>query len=80
MTVGCMFSTVPLRPARTHPFVSAVYFHFRYSQLSLYLNLLCFDSISARDNLVELSGAVRQAFNACFSGVRLRISARQNSV
>ncbi len=47
----------------THPFVSAVYFHFRHNQLSLYLNLVCFDSIGSKDNLVQLSGAVRQAFS-----------------
>ncbi len=39
-----MFSPVPLRPARikyagAHPFVSAIYFNFRYDQLSLYVNL-----------------------------------------
>ncbi len=82
-----MFSSVPLRPARieytgTHPFVSTVYFHFRH-KLSLYINLVCFDSVSAKYNLVQLyRGAVRQAFSCALSGVRgrLRKSARQNSV
>ncbi len=45
------------------PFVSAVYFHFRHNQLSLYINIVCFDSIGSKDNLVQLSGAVRQAFS-----------------
>ncbi len=30
---------------------------------------MCFDRISAKDNLVQLSGAVRQGFSACASGV-----------
>ncbi len=52
-----MFSTVPLRPTpikytSMHPFLSAVYFHFRHNQLSLYINLVCFDSISTKDNSV----------------------------
>ncbi len=42
-------------------FVSAVYFIFRHNQLSLHINLVCFDSIS-KDYLVQLSGTVRQAF------------------
>ncbi len=60
ITVGSMYSrpTVPLRPAPIkytgmHPFLSAVYFHFRHNQLSLYINLVCFVSISTKDNLVQ---------------------------
>ncbi len=49
--------------------VSAVYFIFRHNQLSLHINLVCFDSISAKDYLVQLSGTVRQAFPPRSSGV-----------
>ncbi len=51
------------------PFVSAVYFHFRHNQLSLYINLVCFDSISAKENSVQLSDSVR-LFCVRSSGVR----------
>ncbi len=72
ITVGSMFShkyslqNVSLRPAPikytvTHLFLSAVYIHFRHYQLSLYL--VCFDSISTKDNLIQLSGTVWQAFS-----------------
>ncbi len=59
MTFGCMFNTVPLRAARVkytgaHLFVSAVVnFHFRHNQLSLYVNLVCFDRIRAKDNFTN---------------------------
>ncbi len=39
-------------PAR-HASVSAVYINYRHNQLSLNVNLVCFDSISSKDNLVE---------------------------
>ncbi len=48
--------TVPLRPARIQArirFLLAVYFHFRHNQLSLYINIVCFDSISGKDNLAQ---------------------------
>ncbi len=35
---------------------------FRHNQLSLYVELVWFDSISSKDDLVEKSGAVRQVF------------------
>ncbi len=41
-----------------------VNFHFRHNQLSLYVNLVCFDRISLNDNLVQYSGAVWQGFSA----------------
>ncbi len=58
ITVGSMFCPVPLRPAPikytgSHLFLSAVYFHFRHNQLSIYINLVCFDSISTKANLVQ---------------------------
>ncbi len=41
---------------------------------------MCFDSISTKDNLVEKSGAVRQAFSVRASGVRAqKKNARQTS-
>ncbi len=33
--------------------LSTVYFKFRHNQLILYVNLVCFDSIGSKDNLVE---------------------------
>ncbi len=61
-------------------FVSAVYFIFRHNQLSLHINLVCFDSISAKDYLVQLSGTVRQAFPArALQVYGLRKSTRQTS-
>ncbi len=42
--------------------LSTVYFNFRHNQLSLYVKLVCFDNVSSKDNFVEKSGAVRQAF------------------
>ncbi len=82
MTVDCMsflilaclilsLLTAHILYTRTHPFVSAVYFHFGHNQL--YINLVCFDSISAKDNLVLLSGAVR-LFRAHSSGIRAQNS------
>ncbi len=56
MTVGCMFNTVPLRPICRRASVClrcCVYFHFRHNQLSLNINLVCFDRISANDNFVQ---------------------------
>ncbi len=51
-------------------FVSAVYFIFRHNQLSLHINLVCFDSISAKDYLVQLSVLLDRLFRARSSGVR----------
>ncbi len=45
--------------------LSSVYFHFRHNQQSLYINLVCFESISTKDNLVQLSGTIWQAFCVC---------------
>ncbi len=56
MTVGCMFNAVPLRPICRCASVClscCVYFHFRHNQLSLNINLVCFDRISANDNFVQ---------------------------
>ncbi len=62
MTVDCMFSTV--RPARIYRhvsiFLSMVYFHFRHNQLSLYVSLVCFDSISTKDFSARASGVCAQ--------------------
>ncbi len=68
ITVVSMFSTVPLRPAR----VSNIQTRIRLSRLFTFLlditnwvytqTLLYFGSIGSKDNLVQLSGAVRQAF------------------
>ncbi len=48
-----MFSYVPLRPMYKHASVCLSCFdnfHFRHNQLSLYVNLVCFDRISLNDN------------------------------
>ncbi len=66
MTVSCIvLSLEDLRASNTQArirFVSAVYINYRHNQLSLNVNLVCFDSIRSKDNLVEKSGSFRQAF------------------
>ncbi len=80
-----MFSSVPLRSARiytsTHPFLSLLFtLILDNCKVCLYVNLMCFDRISSKDNLVQKSGAVRQAFFVCVLQVyMLRKSARQTS-
>ncbi len=68
MTVGCMFSSVPLRPARIR--LSRLFtFILDINQLSLYISLGCFDSISSKDSLVHLSGTVKTGFFVCCSTI-----------
>ncbi len=67
-----MFSTVPLRSERIYRHVSIFSQRFTFildNQLSLNVNLVCFDFISAKDNLVQESGAVWKGFSARASDV-----------
>ncbi len=64
MIVGSMYSSVPLSPAlHASVFLSTVYLHFRQNQLSLYVNLVCFDSILAQNRVADCNLSHRLLFS-----------------
>ncbi len=70
-----MFITVPLRAARIR---SSLYCVLKF-YMSLYVNLVYFDRISSKDNLLEKSGALRHAFSCAKKSAR-QTSARMKSL